>query len=233
MALGAEQRGWGNLHRGDLGDLRAWQRLGARRGAVACPGHVPDLARAERADDGACGHRLCQDEEAQARAGGDQLDRARVDQPGDGGGARACEPAAGAADPVRHLRRPRPRPGAAADRGLRRRHGERERRAAPGEPLLRPDPAARTSADGAAAGAGDDDGPGQLRAGDAGLSAGRAGRGLGLPGRLLRAEGLADPSPRARSGRGDAGGRAAESGREADDRLGRRGDLCAGRGGTP
>ena len=58
--------------------------------------------------------------------GGDLLDRAGLDQPGDGGGARACQPPAGALDPVRRVRGPRPRPGVAADRGLRRRHGERQ-----------------------------------------------------------------------------------------------------------
>ena len=51
----------------------------------------------------------------------------------------ACQPPAGPADPRRRLRQPRARPGAAAGRGFRRRHGHGERLLPPRLALFRPD----------------------------------------------------------------------------------------------
>ena len=80
-----------------------------------------------------------------------------------------------------------PRPGAAAARGLQRRHHHRQRRLPAGQPLLRPHHAARAAPDRAAARLRHHDRPGRLRPGHPRLLPGRAGRGLRLAGRVLRA----------------------------------------------
>ena len=120
--------------------------------------------------------------------------------------------------PRRRLRQPPARPGAAADRGFRRRHGQRRTTASARsaryfdritrpEQLLTALPRALR----------DDDRSGRLRPGHARLLPGRAGRGLRLSRELLRAAGLAHPPARARPGRGrrrrrrDHGGEGARS----------------------
>ena len=186
------------LHRGRLGDLRPRQRRRHRRGAARHRRRAADLARPERADHGARGDRLRQDEAAAAGACGHLLDRPGLDQHGDGGGARPRQPAAGAVHLRRRLRQPPARPGAAADRGLRRRHGLGQRLLQAGHPLLRPHLAPRAHPDRAAARPAHADRSGRLRPGLPRLLPGRAGRGLRLPRELLRAEASgasAAPSP--------------------------------------
>ena len=104
--------------------------------------------------------------------GGDLLHRPGRDQHGHRGGTRACEPAAGAADPRRCLREPRPDPVLQQiedfDDGT------------VSVPMTRLKPVSRyfdrisrpeQMHDGAAARVGHDDRPGELRPGDAGLPA--------------------------------------------------------------
>ena len=161
---------------------------------------------------------------------GHLLDRPGLDQHGDRRGARPRQPPAGAVHLRRRLRQPPPRPGAAADRGLRRRHGLGQRLLQAGHPLLRPHLPARAPPDRAAARAAHDDRPGRLRPGLPRLLPGRAGRGLRLPGELLRAPRLAHPPPRARPGRGGGGRRRDPRGEGAGDRLRRRRALLRRRG---
>ena len=190
------------LHRGRLGDLRPRQRRRHRRGAARHRRRAPDLARPERADHGARRHRLRQDQAPPPRPRRHLLDRPGLDQHGHRRGARPRQPPAGALHLRRRLRQPPPRPGAAADRGLRRRHRLGQRLLQAGHPLLRPHLPARAPPDRAAPRAAHPDRPGRLRPGLPRLLPGRAGRGLRLPGELLRAARLAHPPPRARPGRG-------------------------------
>ncbi len=82
-------------------------------------------------------NRLCQ-AHAPPHDGGDHLDRPRRDESRHLGGARPCEPFARAVAAGRYLRLARARSRAAAARGLRRRHGERQRLLASGVAILRP-----------------------------------------------------------------------------------------------
>ena len=117
------------VHRGDLGDLRPRQRRGAGRGAVACADSFPTWRGQNEQTMAHAAIAYAKTHRRRRAMAVTTLDRAGLDQPGDGGGTGACQPAAGAAHTRRRLRQPRPRPGAAADRGFRRRHGERQRRA--------------------------------------------------------------------------------------------------------
>ena len=222
---GADDRGGRTLHRGRLGDLRAWQRRGAGRGAARRARRSAHLARPQRADHGAHRHRLCQAARPEAGDGGDLLHRTRRHEHGHRRRARSRQPAAGAPDPGRCLRQSRPRPGAPAGRGFHRRHGQRQRLLPPGEPLFRPDHAARAASHRAPTRIPPDDRPGRLRAGDARLLPGRAGGGLRLARELLRPEGLAPAPPSARSGGARGGGRDDRRGAGAGDRRRRRGAL--------
>ena len=112
---------------------------------------LPDLARPQRAGHGACGDRLRQ---------GLNRKRAMAVTSSIGPGATNMVTAAALAHvnrlpvllhPRRRLRQPPPRPGAAADRGLRRRHGLGQRLLPAGHPLLRPHHPPRAAPDRAAA----------------------------------------------------------------------------------
>ena len=100
--------------------LRPWQRHLPRRGARGGAGRAADLARPERAVDGAGRRRLRQGEEAAPDHGRHQLDRPGRAQHGDRRRRRARQPPAGPAAVRRHLRQPRARSGAAAGRALQR-----------------------------------------------------------------------------------------------------------------
>ena len=140
---------------------------GSARRCSGARDSVPDLARPQRADHGACRHRLCQAARPPAGDGGDLLHRAGRHQHGDGRGAGACQPPAGALLPGDVFANRGPDPGAAAGRGFRRRHGLGQRLLPPGQPLFRPHHAARAAADRPAARVADDDRSGRLRPGDA------------------------------------------------------------------
>ena len=181
-----------------------------------------DLAGAQRAGDGACGDRLRQGLPPAPHDGLHVVDRAGRDQHGDGGGGRACQPAAGAVAAGRRVRQPPARSGAAAGRGFRRRHGLGERLLPAGVALFRSHHAARADHRGAAARHERADRSGDVRAGDACAVPGHAGRGLRLSGELLRRARLdaaARAAGRARARRSRAADRGGE---EAADRRGRR-----------
>ncbi len=89
--------------------------------------------------------------------------------------------------PGRRLRQPQARSGAAAGRGVRRRHGQRQRLLPSGVALFRPDHAARADRAGAEPGDGRADRSGRMRTGDARLLPGRSDGGLRLPRDVLRA----------------------------------------------
>ena len=138
------------LFAGVFAHLRPWQRhlpvaRRWRRSRTAA-----DLARAERAVDGA-GRRSASPRRSRRRQimVATSLDRAGRDQHGDRGGGGPCQPPAGAAAGRRHLRQPDSRSGAAAGRAFRRSDHDRERCLQGGDPLLGPhrpagaDPAAR------------------------------------------------------------------------------------------
>ena len=98
------------------------------RSARGGSGHAADLARPERAVDGAGRDRLRQGQAAPADHGRRLLDRARRHQHGDRRRPRPLESPAGAAARRRHLRQPPARPGDAAGRALRKPDDHRERR---------------------------------------------------------------------------------------------------------
>ena len=207
-----------------LGDLRPRQRRRHGRGAARRARTTADLPRPQRAGDGARGDRLRQGLAPPPHDGLHHLDRPRRDQHGHGRGGRACQPPAGAAPARRRLRQSPARPGAAADRGFRRRNGFGQRLLPPGLALFRPHRAARADHAGAAARHGGPDRSRRMRPGDAGALPGHAGRGLRLSGELLRRAGLdAAPHP---PGRGRAGG----GGRAAQER--RRGRFIVAGGGV-
>ena len=120
-------------------DLRARQRHLPRRGARGGAGPAADLARAERAVDGAGRDRLRQGQAAAPDHGRGELDRPGRAQHGDRGRGGARQPAADPAPLRRHLRQPRARPGAPAGRALPRPDDDRQRRVQGGDPLLGPD----------------------------------------------------------------------------------------------
>ena len=91
-----------SLVRRGVRHLRAWQRDLLFRGAGGGAGPSADLARTERAVDGACRHRLRQSQAPPADHDRDVVDRPRRAQHGDGRGNGACEPPAGASYLRRH-----------------------------------------------------------------------------------------------------------------------------------
>ena len=115
------------------------------------PRRAADVSRAQRAGDGACGDRVCEGEHAPPDDGVHDVDRAGRDEPRHRRGARARQPAAGAAAAGRHLRHARTRSGAAAGRGLPGRHRVGERLLSAGLALFRPHRASGATADRAAA----------------------------------------------------------------------------------
>ena len=196
-------------------DLRPRQRGRPGRGAVRRARRAADLPRPQRAGDGACRDRLRQGFAPPAHDGLHHLDRPGRDQHGHRRRGRACQPAAGAADARRRVRQPPARSGAAAGRGLRRRHGERQRLLPPGVALFRPHRAARADRAGAESRDGGADRSGRMRPGDARLLPGRADRGLRLSGELLR-RARASPAPhRARCARARRSRGAAEAARRS------------------
>ena len=127
-------------------DFRPRQRGRPRRGARSLPRTPADAARPQRTGHGARGHRLRQGQPPPPADGLHDLGRSRRDKSRDRGGGRAREPAARAAAARRHLREPPTRPGAAADRALRRSDRDRKRLPAAGLALLGSHPAPRTIA---------------------------------------------------------------------------------------
>ena len=168
-------------------DLRPRQRRGARRGAVRGTRRAADVARAQRAGDGAHGDRLRQGEPPAAHDGVHHLDRPGRHQPRHRGGAGARQPPAGAVPPRRRLRVARTRPRVAAGRVVRRRHGVGQRLPATRVALFRPHRASAAAADCAAARHRGADRCRAVRTGDARAAAGRAGRGVRLSRGLFRA----------------------------------------------
>ncbi len=194
-------------------------------------GASADLARAERAIDGARGDRVRQGQATPADHGRDVLDRARRAEHGDGGGDGACEPPAGAADLRRHFHQPAARSGDAAGRAFRRSDRHRERRVQGGDALLGPDHPSGADPLLAAAGGRHDARSRRLRPGLPRAAPGHSGTGVRLPAGVLRAAGVdhsasAPGPPQARRSRG-----AAEDREEADPDRRRRRALFAGREG--
>ena len=95
------------LFAGRVRDLRPRQRHLPRRGAGGGQGRAADLARPERAVDGAGRDRLRQGQEAPADHGGGQLDRPGRHQHGHRRRRRAHQPPADPAALRRQLRQPR------------------------------------------------------------------------------------------------------------------------------
>ncbi len=163
--------------------------------------------------------------------GGDELDRARRDEHGHRGRRRPRQPPARAAALRRHVRQPHPRSGAAAGRELPRPVGHGERLVQAGHPLLGPHRQAGAGRALAAPRGGDDARPGHVRAGLPRPAPGRPGRGLRLPGPVLRA-GAAIVPPAASRHRASWPGRPARSPQspQAAHRRRWRRALLAGRG---
>ena len=139
-----------------LRDLRARQRHLPFRSAGGGEGRVPDLARAERAVDGARRGRLRQGQAPPADHGGAFLHRPGRRQHGDRRRLRDGEPAADPDPRRRRLRQPPARPGAAAGRAFRQSDDDGERRLPRGDALLGPHHASRADHLLAAAGGRDD-----------------------------------------------------------------------------
>ena len=218
LGVGADRVEVAQRHRAGTGPLAGRAALGAagRHGGAAVPGRVRDLRARQRARPGhraaeagrfRCGagttsrawrwpRSATRRRPTAARSARHVVDRAGRAEHGHRGRRRARQPAAAAAAARRHVRQPRAGPGAAAGRALRRRDGHGQRRVPRGQPLLRPDHPARAADRDAAAGGPRAHRPGRLRAGDAGAAAGRAGRGVRLPGRALRAGHHHVPRPR-------------------------------------
>ena len=127
----------------------------------------------------------------------------------------------------RRLRQSAARPGAAADRGFRRRPRLGERRVAPGVALFRPADAAGAAHPGGAAHDDRADRSCRMRARHLGALPGRADRGLRLSGKLLREARLDLAPARSRCARARCSGRASAPGEEAADHRGRRRALFA------
>ncbi len=200
------RRGRADL-RGRLRDLRPRQRDVPRGGAGAGPGRAADLPRPQRAVDGARRGGLRQGDAWPADHDRDVVDRSGLDEHGDRRGRRARQPPARPALLGRHLPAPDRGSRAPAGRALRRPDADRHRHVQAGEPLLGPDHQARPDRPVAAAGPRRDARPGHARSGLLRPAAGRPGRGVRLPGAILRAEGPlhppAGPRPaRRRGGRG-------------------------------
>ena len=168
---------------------------GHRRGALPGARDPADLSRPQRAGHGAGGGGVRQGEEPPADDGLHHARSARA--------AMNMLTAAGVAHvnrlPVLFLpgdvfANRGARPGAAADRGLQRRHHGRHRLLPAGVALVGPDHPARAAADLAAARHAGADRSGRVRPGHAGHVPGRAGRGVRLPRELLRAAACAPPS---------------------------------------
>jgi hypothetical protein len=130
------------LRRG-LGDLRSRQCRRPGRGPARRPRRAADLAGPQRAGHGPCRHRLRQAVAARAGHGLHQLDRPRRDQHGHRRRPGPCQPPAGAVPARRRLCQPPARSGAAAGRGFRRRHDQRQRLLQAGVALFRPHHPAR------------------------------------------------------------------------------------------
>ena len=212
-------------------DLRPRQRHVPGRGARRGAGSAPHVARPERAVDGHGRDRVREGEAAASDHGRHELDRTGGVEHGHRGGHRAREPPARAPALRRHVREPCAGPGAPAGGAVRgsERHGER--RLPAGDPLLGPDRAPGAAAPVPPPGRGDDARSRGLRAGLPRPAAGRAGGGVRLPGRVLRAAGAPDPAAGTRSGRARAGGGGpAGGGASAPDRRRRRPLLPRDRG---
>ena len=167
---------------------------GHRRGALPGARDPADLSRPQRAGHGAGGGGVRQGQEPPADDGLHHLDRPGLHEHADRRRRRARQPAAGAVPARRRVRQSRPRPGAAADRGLQRRHHGRHRMLPAGVALVGPDHPARAAADLPAARHAGADRSGRVRPGHAGHVPGRAGRGVRLSRELLRAPACAPPS---------------------------------------
>ena len=196
-ALGARRPRAAVLRR-RLRHLRPRQRRRHRPGAAGAAGRDALLPRAQRAGDGAHRGRLREDAQPPAHARLHLVDRTRRDQHDHRRGRRDDQPRAGAAAAGRHLRRPRPRAGPAAARvePVAGRLGQRLLQA--GLALLGSDQPAGADRHRAAGSDARADVAGRNRRGDAGAAAGRAGRGVRLPGGAVRAARLDDRARRAR-----------------------------------
>ena len=220
------------LFAGRLRHLRPRQRHLPRRGPRAgagCPAH---LAGAERAVHGACRDRLHTGDEPPADHDRGEFDRAGLDQHGHRCRDGARQPAAGALPRRRHLRQPHPRSGAAAGRALRQPDHDGQRCLQGGHPLLGPHHPAGTDPLLAAPGGGDHARSRRLRPGLHRPCPGRPGRGLRLPGRLLRAGRPPDSAPPPRRRPGPRGRHPHPQGEEAADHRRRRRALLGRRSGA-
>mgnify|MGYP000561865161 CR=1 FL=1 len=214
--------------RRDVCHFRPRQCCRPRRGATGHGTRTARLSRPQRAGHGARRDRLRQGEPAAPDDGLHHFDRAGRDQHGDSCRARPCEPPAGPAAAWRDLRGSRARSSAAADRGFRRPDRERERLLPTRFTLLGPHNAPRPAALVAAASAVAAHRFRRLRPGDAGAAAGRAGRGLRLPRRVLRTAMARERASRAGSRAAAARDGAYRRGEAAADRRRRRRALLRG-----
>ena len=170
-----------------LRDLRTRQRRGDRRGALPASRGIADLARAQRAGDGAQRDRVCEGEFSPPHDGRHHLDRTGRDEPRHCRRACACEPLARAAAARRCVRLARARSGAAASRGFQRRRHLRQRCVQARIALLRSHRASGAIAERVAACDARADRRRAVRSGHARVAAGRAGDGLRLSRGFLRA----------------------------------------------
>ena len=177
-----------------LGDLRPWQRGRPGRGALPGARDPADLPRPQRAGHGAGGGGVRQGQEPPADDGLHHLDRPGCHEHADRRGRGARQPAAGPVPAGRRVRQPPARPGAAAGRGLQRRHHGRHRLLPAGLALVGPDHPAGAAPDLAAARDPGPHRPGRVRPGHAGDVPGRPGRGVRLPRRASSSRGFAPPS---------------------------------------
>ncbi len=209
-AEGRARRRGAALLRRHVRHLRARQRHRHRPGARGAPRPPPLLPPAERAGDGPHRRRLRQDEEPAADLRLHLQRRARRHQHGDRRRARHRQPPARAAPARRHLRQPRPAPGAPAGRVPDGRRRLRQRRLPPRLEVLRPHrppgPAARLPARGDARA----HRPRRDRRRHPRAARGHPDRGVRLPRGVLRRARLEDPPPGAARGR-PARGRASSS----------------------
>ena len=168
---------------------------------------LPYLPAAQRAGDGPPGLRLRAPVEPAARVRVHVVGRAGRHEHGHRRRARHGQPAARAPAPRRHVRGPRPAPGAPAARGAARRHGLGQRLLPAGDPLLRPHHAARAARRRRARGVARAHRPGGDRRGLPRAARGRPDRGRRRPGRVPRGADVDElPAAAARRGARPRGG---------------------------
>ncbi len=179
-------------------NLRSRQRRVPGRGSFESPGRVADLARPQRAVHGACRSRLRKGEASASDHDRHLVGGTGVDQHGDGCGACSCQPATPPSDQRRHLPTPDRGPRSSADRRFRQPLNDGERRIPAGHPLLGPYHSSGADHPDPPPGARHHARSRRMWSGVHRPASGHRGRGIQLPGCVLRQHSAPHPPTRPR-----------------------------------